>query len=121
MTGESETKMVGVFNSANRIITLKGVTKTNRRLKTPLLPKMLTLVPEAYLTKYKKNAVVQSLFDDEVLLTGRSAKRAERAEIPKEVKDSSADLSSKAAEEKAILSELSKEGDGESTEDESGE
>ena len=112
-----ERDVVGVFNSTQRIITLKGQTKSKKRFKSQLLPKCMNLVPTAYMEIYKRNKLVQIMLDEETLLTGRSANKAEKSQEPKEVKKAD----NKAAEEAAILSELSAdETDGDTSEEDEG-
>jgi hypothetical protein len=68
---------VAVFNNTNRIITLKGQTpKKNKdrevkRFKSVLYPKVLNLVPKAFLAIYKRNRVTQALFDEEQLIMNK--------------------------------------------------
>lgn len=103
MTGDSEIKRVGVFNSTSRIITLKACArkrkgeKVGRLLKAQLMPKTMTLIPEAYLTVFKRNAIVQVMLDDETLITGRSAKKAEEGLKPKEIEKADASAAAEAA------------------------
>lgn len=77
---------IGVVNNTKRIIALKGqvpLKDTNRQPKRfcdRLAPGVMTFVPKAYWNIYARNAVVQSMLDEEKLVINKKQVIAEIVE-----------------------------------------
>lgn len=80
---------VGIFNNTQRIIALKGQVplkdsaKEARRFCDRLAPGILSFVPKAFWSIYKRNKVVQAMLDSEKLIVNKKPTTlAEKEVIP---------------------------------------